>query len=226
MLGAMAYLVFLAPLALIVALGAYQLPRARTRRVVAEEVRRHRAVLRGKWLRAHDAYGTLDRDAWAKETRYFADRVVGPRVPAYDRWSDAKRERLAKRVSHRAQRVIARTDEALEVELADDPIAFEHRCADILRRAGWDARVVGGSGDQGADVVAERDGKQMIVQCKRYSRPIGNKAVQEAAAARAYYRAHLAAVVGTAPFTDSAHDLAKATDVILTDEAGLIEIGR
>ena len=84
--------------------------------------------------------------------------------------------------------------------------------------------MVGGSGDQGADVVAERNGRQMVVQCKRYSRPIGNKAVQEAAAARAYYRADLAAVVGTAPFTASAHDLAKATDVILTNEDGLADI--
>ena len=222
----MAYLILFFPLALIVLLGVYQLPRARARRVVVEEVNRHRAVLRGKWLRAHDSYGTLDREAWAKECRYFADRVVGPRIPAYPRWGERRRERLAAQVSRRATRTIARTDEALEAELADDPIAFEHRCADILRRAGWDARVVGGSGDQGADVVGERDGVQLVVQCKRYSKPIGNKAVQEAVAARAYYRADLAAVVGTAPFTDSAHDLAEATGVILTDEAGLITVDR
>ena len=220
----MAFLIFLSPLALILLLGAYHLPRERARRVVAEEVARHRMVLRGKWQRAHDDYGAFDRDEWAKEARYFADRIVGPRIPSYHRWSERRRERLATLVFKRALRTIRSADEAARDERSDDPIAFEHHCAALLRRAGWDARVVGGSGDQGADVVAEKDGRQMVVQCKRYTRPIGNKAVQEAAAARAYYRADLAAVVGTAPFTASAHDLAKATDVILLNEDGLAEI--
>ena len=120
-----------------------------------------------------------------------------------------------------ALKAIERADEAA---MPRDPVAFEHRCADILRERGWDARPVGGAGDQGADVIASANGRTLVVQCKRWSRPIGNKAVQEAAAARSFYRAQMAAVVGTAPFTESARELADATDVLLMDEAGLAEL--
>jgi restriction system protein len=33
-------------------------------------------------------------------------------------------------------------------------------------------------------VVAERDGVRLVVQCKRYAKPVGNGAVQEVVAAR------------------------------------------
>jgi len=71
------------------------------------------------------------------------------------------------------------------------------------------------TGDQGADVIAEKDGARMVLQCKLYSSPVGNKAVQEAFAAQRHYRANASAVVTNAAYTASAISLAATTGVQL-----------
>ena len=214
------HLIPFAPLAVVLLMAWRQLPRARTGRVLRDEIARHRATLRGKFLKAHDEYGSFHADEWEGEIAYFLDSVVVPKL----RREPTEREhaRLVRRASKLALDAIGTADTA--VENFGDPLEFEHRCAALLRARGWEANVSGGSGDQGADVIATANGRTLVVQCKRWSKPIGNKAVQEAAAARSYYRAQMAAVVGTAPFTDAARELADATDVLLLDEAGLAEL--
>ncbi len=71
------------------------------------------------------------------------------------------------------------------------------------------------SGDQGADIIARRTGVSLVVQCKLYSGLIGNAAVQEAIAARAFYGATYAAVVSNQLYTPAARELAKRADVAL-----------
>ena len=214
------HLIFLTPLAFVLLMAWRQWPRARTARVLREEIERHRATLRGKWLKAHDEYGSFDREEWEDEVAYFLDSTVLPRLSREP--TERGHARLVRRASRLALDRIAEADVA--ADRAEDPLEFEHRCAAILRAGGWEANVSGGSGDQGADVIATAGDTVLVVQCKCYSRPIGNKAVQEAAAARSYYRAQMAVVVGTAPFTESARELADATDVMLLDEAGLAEL--
>jgi hypothetical protein len=94
-------------------------------------------------------------------------------------------------------------------------LGFENYCADILRRQGWAARTTSRSGDQGVDVLADRAGVRVVLQCKFYSQAVGNKAVQEAFAAKAYASANFAAVVTNARFTNSAIKLGKATGTYL-----------
>jgi restriction system protein len=84
-----------------------------------------------------------------------------------------------------------------------------------LARPGWETRTVGGSGDQGADVIAERGGQQAVIQCKLYQSPVGNKAVQEAFAAMSHYSAAFAAVITSSGFTPSARRLSATTGVVL-----------
>jgi len=95
------------------------------------------------------------------------------------------------------------------------PIGFEHFCADILKANGWQARVTQASGDQGIDILARYNEIEVVFQCKKYSSPIGNKAVQEAIAGKQYARANLAAVVSNAAYTTSAKQLANTTGVHL-----------
>ena len=57
---------------------------------------------------------------------------------------------------------------------------FEYYCADLLKTNGFsEATVTKGSGDFGADILAEKDGITYAVQCKCYDKPIGVKAVFE-----------------------------------------------
>lgn len=65
-----------------------------------------------------------------------------------------------------------------------DPLDSERHCAILLENGGWTTRLTPATGDQGADVVAEKEGIRMVVQCKLYSQPVGNKAVQEVFAAK------------------------------------------
>ena len=95
------------------------------------------------------------------------------------------------------------------------PLGFERHCAAVLRANGWTATITAGSGDQGVDVLARRRDISVVIQCKLYSKPIGNRAVQEAIAGRFYMGATHAAVVSNQPYTSAARDLAQRTRVML-----------
>jgi hypothetical protein len=95
------------------------------------------------------------------------------------------------------------------------PRQFEEYCANVLAFYGWEACLTPASGDHGADVIAKRDTLSMVFQVKLYKNPVGNKAVQEAYAAKAHYKAHAACVVTNAPFTTHARLLSRSTHVWL-----------
>lgn len=95
---------------------------------------------------------------------------------------------------------------------------FEYFCADLLSENGYsDVEVTKGSGDQGIDIVAHKDGIKYGIQCKCYSSDIGNKAVQEAFAGKTFYNCHIAAVLTNRYFTTSAKQLAEKNGVLLWD---------
>ena len=104
------------------------------------------------------------------------------------------------------------------------PREFEHHCADLLAARGWRVTLGRGSADQGVDVLARKGGRSLVLQCKLYTRPVGNRAVQEALAGRGYAGADAAAVVSNASYTPAAHALAARVGVMLlhvSDLAGL-----
>ena len=92
---------------------------------------------------------------------------------------------------------------------------FERYCAEELRRSGWNARVTMASRDQGVDVIAEKEGVRIVVQCKFYKSPVGNKAVQEIVAARTHENADYGIVVTNNSFTSSANELANTNKILL-----------
>lgn len=82
---------------------------------------------------------------------------------------------------------------------------FEELVADLCRRDGFaDVRRVGGSGDNGADVLCTLpDGRSAVIQCKRYaeSRRIAPREVRDLRGAQAYFKADVAVFVTTATFS-------------------------
>lgn len=102
---------------------------------------------------------------------------------------------------------------------------FEHFCAEILKNNGYEnLNVTRGSGDQGIDIIAFRDGIKYGIQCKCYSSDIGNKAVQEVFAGKTFYECHIGVVLTNQFFTKSAIDLAKKNGIILWDRKKLLEL--
>ena len=99
---------------------------------------------------------------------------------------------------------------------------FEYFCADILKKNGfYDVKVTKGSGDQGVDILAEKDGIKYAIQCKNYSTHLGNTSIQEVNAGKTFYNCHVGVVMTNSYFTQGAKDLAKATGVLTWDRAYL-----
>lgn len=101
-------------------------------------------------------------------------------------------------------------------------IDFERRCKQLLEEAGFEVRATPATGDYGADLVASKDDIEYAIQCKDTGKPVGVKAVQEAAGSRAHYRTDYAVVCCSAGFTDAAIELATSNKVLLCSEAQLV----
>lgn len=95
---------------------------------------------------------------------------------------------------------------------------FEYWCADLLSRMGfYNVVVTQGSGDQGIDVLATRDGLTYAIQCKCYTSNLGNTPVQEAYTGKTIYKCQVAAVMTNVHFTVGGKQAAEATGVLLWD---------
>lgn len=95
---------------------------------------------------------------------------------------------------------------------------FEYYCADLLKEHGFmEVEVTKGSGDFGADILAQKDGVSYAIQCKCYDKPIGVKAVQEIYAGRDYYDCMIGVVMTNQYFTAPAVELAKKLKILLWD---------
>lgn len=93
---------------------------------------------------------------------------------------------------------------------------YEYQCAKMLRSKGFSrVTVTKGSGDQGIDITAYNAGKKYGIQCKYYTYPVGNHAVQEAFSGAKYYDCDIAVVMTNNTFTPAARELAKKTGVLL-----------
>lgn len=200
---------------------------AKTRDAVAahaDALARRRSVL----IRIDD-YGVQDASRWSREIDHFVANVVEPLLSRAEVRTLRAREVELKAAIDR--QVVLHLGEAVE-ELSPgevdglSPSAFEAHCARLLAQQGWSARTTALTGDQGADIIAEKDGTKLVVQCKLLARPVGNKAVQEAHAAKVHFGAGHAAVVTNADFTRSARELAATTGILLLHHSQLGEIDR
>ncbi|WP_326726369.1 restriction endonuclease [Streptomyces phaeochromogenes] len=82
---------------------------------------------------------------------------------------------------------------------------FEEVVAELCRRDGCtQVRRVGGSGDNGADVLGRLpDGRTMVIQCKRYAphRTIASREVRDLLGAKVHFAADVAIFVATTRFS-------------------------
>ena len=102
---------------------------------------------------------------------------------------------------------------------------FEDFCAAVLIKNGFkDVRFTKGSGDHGIDIIAKKDRKKYAIQCKRYSNPVGNKAIQEAYSGKAIYKADVAVVLTNSFFTKQAIEDAKMLKVQLWNRNKLLSL--
>lgn len=115
--------------------------------------------------------------------------------------------------------LISNTAVSLEyIDSLTSGLDFEKAFALILDKLNYtDIVVTSGSGDFGIDVLATKDDVLYGFQCKLYSNPVGNEAVQEAFAGKTHYNCNVVIVVTNNYFTSQAEKQALDTQVILWD---------
>lgn len=97
-------------------------------------------------------------------------------------------------------------------------IDFELYVSGLLSQLGFaDIRSTPATNDQGADLLAKKEGRTVIIQAKRYAGPVGNSAVQEVVGALHFYSGDEGWVVTNSTFTRSAKELAQKTGIRLID---------
>ena len=101
---------------------------------------------------------------------------------------------------------------------------FEIVLKHYFEKLGYKVSTTPTSNDYGADLVMKKHGKITIVQAKRYKHSVGNSAVQEIVAAKAYYKADKCMVVINSYFTKNARFLANANNVELWDRDQLMQL--
>ena len=123
----------------------------------------------------------------------------------------------AKRRAFAIRRRVAATDGMSGPE-------FEQFVAKLLRASGFSkVRVCGGAGDRGQDICGfDPAGRWTIVQCKRWSKPIGSPEVQKFnGTAWTVHKAQIAMIVATSTFTRPAQVEATSHGTLLVDRAAL-----
>lgn len=174
-------------------------------------------LLKKKQLVKIDDYGNEDYSAFYQELSYFADSNVYGKCKFSLFQEDLVILAISFLITFHNDFFQPQNNNVFNVQNLESctPIDFEHGCADLLQRTGWTTRVTQASGDQGIDIIATYGNLKAVFQVKKYSQPVGNSAVQEIIAGKAFENAHVAAVVTNATYTASAKQLANATGVFL-----------
>lgn len=185
-------------------------------------VKRRQNELRGE-------YGNIDNARWLAEVRRFV--IENPRVSSAVESLQLLDSSLGLGMDWReftvsvADRNISPATDLPAVAPADG-LGFEHSCASILEENGWAVTITRATGDQGVDILANKGAIVVAVQCKNTAQPVGNAAVQEVFAGRAFYEATAAVVVSRSGFTSSAIQLANRLTVALVDATALYDLDR
>lgn len=162
--------------------------------------------------RYRDAYGDWVAPRWPKELDYFFKTKVLPQLP--DNVTSAELRVLRDHLTGLAEDCDwSKYQPGDEQPPPADGISYEREVGARLSRLGWDVTYTPASGDQGVDLLAALRDRRVAIQCKNYSAPVGNGAVQEVFAGATFYAAQRAIVVAPNGFTPAALQLASSLGV-------------
>lgn len=192
-----------------------------------ELIGEHRFALKRNRLRKirRDDYGLLIKDAWIEEFNYFYNNLILKDGLIVDNLIRIERDygvdvlNAAKvdffNVCFDYVESFLERDESDSFFKVSDGDDYEVYCGDVLKGAGWSVDFTPATGDQGADLIARKNGASVAIQCKYYSSPVGNAAVQEVVAGKLFYGADFSVVVSSSRYTRSARELASISNVVL-----------
>lgn len=173
-----------------------------------------------KQLAYKDDYGIIKTDSFKRELKYFIKNIIEPE----NNIAEYNQEDLIEKIVNNMKENVNIDEVSFSSNIS--PYDFEKQCAQMLNKYGWSARTTQKSSDQGIDVIAEKNGSSVAIQCKLYSQPVGNKAVQEANSGKFFYKTDYAAVVTNNTYTSSARQLAQNCGVFLLSYEDLADLDK
>ena len=168
-------------------------------------------------VRAGDYGETIDH-AWRKEVKRFLTIALEPaiyfRLGGDDQSAGSRLETLVDEMVSDHIEIVGSSFSDLNVSNMDG-VEYEAFCGEILEGEGWKVQRTPPTGDHGVDLIAAKPDRRVAIQCKKYSSPVGNKAVQEAYSGMKFFDAEEAVVVTNSTFTQAAQVLANKLSVAL-----------
>lgn len=105
------------------------------------------------------------------------------------------------------------------------PEGFEEFVAEVFEAMGYQVERVGGTGDEGADLVARRDGMRAVIQCKYHARGVvGSPELQKFLGTIHHTRSHKGFFVTTRTFSLAAEKFVAEHPIELIDGPRLVEL--
>jgi len=120
------------------------------------------------------------------------------------------------------------TDKELERYLLElEHWEFEEYIGKLFSKLGYKNQVIGGSYDEGIDIIAEKDGVKHYIQCKHYRNPVGVEKIRDFyGAITAKYSNEKAFFITTGYFTEESERFALDKNIELIDRPKLIHLIR
>jgi restriction system protein len=180
--------------------------------------------------RSKDYFGNIDEKRWHGHINTFLQTQLTPDTQNFTAWRSSEiGKTAAAMVDHKTSEMIALHKQNNPLARVDvtalTPLEYERHCAELLSEAGWKISMTPPTRDGGADFIAEKQSWRIIVQCKRYAEPVGNKAVQEVNSAVRLYQGNVACVVAPNGFTKQAQREAESLSVHLLHHSALPTFG-
>jgi len=105
------------------------------------------------------------------------------------------------------------------------PSEFEEYIGELFEELGYRrVNIRGGTGDQGIDILAEKDGERVAIQCKRYKGLVGPHEVRALIGAMQLNEAQRGLLVTTGTFSIQAERMVGEAQIQKIDGNGLIEV--
>ena len=116
-------------------------------------------------------------------------------------------------------------EQTLDQLLRLSPGEFEKAVSELLEAHGYErVRVRGGSGDQGADILAEKMNERVAIQCKRYKGMVGPSEVRDLIGSLELTGSQRGLLVTTGMFSIEAQRMVRETSIELINGDKLIEL--
>jgi restriction system protein len=195
---------------------------------ISNSVKQHESALISYYhqSRREDNFGNVDEKSWFGWIDKFLENQVRPNCEDFKSWKESSVGQKAVRAVNNATIQMVENNRSRNplssVNAAElSPLDYEYYCAELLKSIGWKVQMTTATRDGGADFIAEKENWRIVVQCKRYAKPVGNDAIQQVTSAKMLYNGNLACVVAPQGFTKQAQREAFAQEVQLLHHSAL-----